>query len=134
MGAVLYGGIIAAFGVAFFLLSIKRGMGGTTLFDWLCFMIAIGGVIGWQLTGNPLLGIWLAAIADFVAYMPAFLKTWRHPRTESPWLYVLSGLAAVLSMLAYPIGTVSIFQLITVVCAVGILFCVYHEKLLAKFP
>lgn len=131
-GAVLYGGIICAFGVAFFLLSWRRGMGGTSVFDRVCFVIGMAGVIGWQITGSPVLGIWMAALADFVAYLPAFAKTWRHPDTESPWLYVLSGLAAVISTVAYPIGVVSIFQLMTIVCAAGILVCIYHEKLLPK--
>jgi multisubunit Na+/H+ antiporter MnhB subunit len=128
-GAVLYGGIICAFGVIFFLLSLGRGMGGTTVFDWACFAIATAGVIGWQITGNAILGIWLAAFADFVAYVPAFVKTWKYPRTESPWLYILSGLAAILSTVAYPLGLVSAFQLITVVCAAGILVCIYHHRL-----
>lgn len=129
-GAILYGGIICAFGIAFFLLSLRNGMGGTTVFDWTCFVIAMAGVVGWQITGNAVLGILLAGLADLVAYIPAFIKTWKHPRTESPWLYILSGLAAILSTAAYPVGVVSVFQLITVVCAGGILICIYHQKLL----
>ena len=132
LGAILYGGIICVFGVVFFLLSLRRGMGGTSVFDRVCFVIAMAGIIGWQITGSPVLGIWLAALADFVAYLPAFVKTWRHPDTESPWLYVLSGLAAVISTAAYPVGAVSAFQLVTVVCSAGILFCIYHRRLLPK--
>lgn len=132
LGAALYGGIICVFGVAFFLLSLRRGMGGTTTFDWICFITAMAGVVGWQITGNALLGIWLAALADFVAYLPAFVKTWQHPHTESPWLYILSALAAALSLAVYPIGAVSIFQLITIVCSVGILVCVYHQQLFPR--
>lgn len=131
-GAILYGGVISVFGIASFLLSLRRGMGGTSAFDWICFAIAMAGVVGWQITGNALLGIWLAALADFVAYLPAFAKTWRHPDTESPWLYSLSWLSAVLSLVAYPISTVSIFQLMTIVCSVGMLALIYRPKLLPQ--
>jgi hypothetical protein len=129
LGAELYGGIICAFGVAFFILSLRRGMGGTTAFDWICFVIAMAGVIGWQITGSAILGIWLAALADFVAYLPAFAKTWKYPRTESPWLYSLSGLAAILSLAAYPVTQVSIFQIMTIVCAFLMLICIYRQSI-----
>lgn len=129
LGAVLYAGIICFFGITFFLLSLKRGMGGATFFDWACFVIAMIGVIGWQVTGNAILGIWLAAAADLVAYIPAFVKTWVHPNTESPWLYILSGLGALLSLVAFQISYVSVFQIITILCAVVMLVCIYHQKL-----
>jgi multisubunit Na+/H+ antiporter MnhB subunit len=131
-GAILYGGIICAFSIAFFLLSLGRGMGGATVFDWVCFTIAMSGVVGWQITGNAILGIWLAALADFVAYLPAFVKTWKHPRTESPWFYSLYCLASVLSLAAYRITLVSIFQIMTLVCAIIMLACIYHQKLMSQ--
>lgn len=129
LGAELYAGIICFFGIAFFLLSLKRGMGGASFFDWACFVIAMLGVVGWQITGNAILSIWLAATADFVAYIPAFIKTWKHPNTESPWLYILSSLGAFLSLVAYKISYVSIFQIATILCGVIILICIYHEKI-----
>lgn len=130
LGAELYAGIISFFGAAFFFLSLKRGMGGATVFDWVCFAIAMVGVVGWQITGNAVLSIWLAAIADLVAYMPAFVKTWKFPDTESPWLYILSGLGAILGMIPYKVTAVSIFQISVIGCAVVMLFCIYHRKFL----
>lgn len=131
-GAIIYGGVIAIFGVAFFLLSLRRGMGGTTAFDWVCFAIAMAGVVGWQATGSPILGVWLAALADLVAYLPAFTKTWKHPDTESVGLYSTAGIASILSLMAYPIGLESIFQIVGIICASGILICIYHERLLSS--
>ena len=89
-GAILYSGISFGFGVTCFVLSVRRGMGGSRLFDWICFAIAMAGVVGWHTTGNAVLSVWFAALADFVAYLPAYVKTWEHPSTESPWLYSLS--------------------------------------------
>lgn len=130
LGAVLYAGIICFFGAAFFLLSLQRGMGGATVFDWVCFAIAMGGVIGWQITGNAVVGIWLAVAADLVAYIPAFLKTWEHPNTESPWLYILSSLGSFCGLIAYQISAVSIFQIFTILCGLIMLICIYHKKIL----
>ncbi len=129
LGAELYAGIICFFGAAFFVLSLKRGMGGATVFDWVCFAVAMAGVIGWQITGNAILSIWLAAAADLIAYIPAFVKTWRFPNTESPWLYILSGIGAILGLIPYKITAVSIFQLSVIACAAVMLVCIYHKRI-----
>ncbi len=131
LGAVLWSGIAFAFGIGCFLLSIRRGMGGSSLFDWVCFTIAMCGVVGWQLTGNALLGIWLASLADFVAYLPAYVKTWKHPNSESPWLYILSFFGSLLSLIAYKISAVSIFQFTIITTCVLMLICIYHKRIFA---
>jgi hypothetical protein len=129
LGAVLYAGISAAFGIACFGLSVRQGMGGSDIFDWVCFTIAMGGVIGWYTTGNAVLGIWLASLADSVAYLPAYLKTWKHPDTESPWLYSLSFLGALLSLSAYRVSSVSIFQVNIMLTSFLMLVCIYHKRI-----
>jgi len=129
LGAVLYSGVSCAFGIACFGLSIRRGMGGSSLFDWICFAIAMCGVIGWRLTGNAVLSIWLASLADFVAYLPAYVKTWKHPNTESPWLYILSFLGGLLSVIAYRVSSVSIFQLNIVLTSFIMIICIYYKQL-----
>jgi hypothetical protein len=131
-GAMLYAGIIFIFGLVFLFLSLGRGMGGTTVFDWICFVIAMAGVIGWQMTNNPALGIWMASLADFVAYIPAFVKTWHHPHTETPWLYILSGSGAFLSLIAYRIGVESLLQIVIVSSAWIMIACIYHKNLADK--
>jgi hypothetical protein len=133
LGAVLYSGVSCAFGIACFSLSLRRGMGGSSLFDWTCFTIAMCGVIGWRITGNALLSVWLASIADSVAYLPAYLKTWRHPNTESQWLYSLSVVGASLSLAAYRISAVSIFQINIIFTSVIMLACIYHRSLTNLF-
>lgn len=137
LGAVLYSGISCAFGITCFGLSITRGMGGSDVFDWICFTIAVCGLIGWQLTGNAVLSIWFASAADFVAYLPAYVKTWKHPNTESPWLYSLSFAGSLLSVAAYRLSSVSIFQLNIALTSFLMLICIYSRpaarKLLTDF-
>lgn len=89
----------------------------------------MGGVIGWLITGNALLSVWLASLADFVAYLPAYVKTWQHPNTESQWLYSLSVVGASLSLAAFRISAVSIFQMNIVLTSVIMLICIYHKGL-----
>ncbi len=129
-GAVLYAGVSCIFGIVCFGLSVRRGMGGSSLFDWICFAIAMGGVIGWYFTGNAVFGVWLASLADNVAYLPSYLKTWKHPATESPWLYILSFLGGFLSLIAYQLSTVSVFQLTIMLTSFVMLICIYHRQIL----
>jgi len=131
LGAQIYGGLVLVFALLFMILSIGRGMGGSSVFDWVCFAIAAIGVISWQLTDNALLGIWLASAADFVGYIPAFVKTWKHPHTESPWLYSLASVGVALSIAAYPISGASAFQFTILGTGLLMLVCIYRQPALS---
>ena len=129
-GAELFAGISFLQAAIIFFMSFWHGMGGASRFDYTCLFIAIIGILGWKLTGNPVIGIWFSVLADFSAYLPAFVKTWKHPHTESPWYYILSGLAAVLSLIAYKLDVSSIFQIyIGISCLVMVGF-IYHKKII----
>lgn len=129
LGAKIYSGILFGSAIAFLILSIKSGMGGSSLFDWLCLAIALLGIVAWQIAANPLVGIWFAITAYFVAYIPAFVKTWKNPHTESPWLYILSATASFLSLIAYRISAVSIFQVYAIASSLVMIGCIYHRAL-----
>ncbi len=128
-GAKVYSGILFVSAIAFLVLSLIHGfgIGGTSIFDWVCLVVALAGVAAWQIAGNPVVAIWFALLADFVAYLPAYVKTWHHPNTESPWLYALSALASFLSLVAYKISAVSVFQIFMIVYSLIMLVCIYHE-------
>lgn len=132
-GAKIYAGIVFAQGIIIFALSMWRGMGGSTIFDYACLVIAAIGVVGWKVTGNPIIGIWFATLADLAAYLPAFVKTWKHPHTESPWYYVIGGLAAFLSLIAYKIDVASIFQIWIILCCVIMVIFIYRKSLRRLF-
>jgi len=132
LGAEIYSGILFVSAIAFFILSLKSGMGGLSVFDLVCLVIALSGVVAWRLAANPILGIWFAVMGDLVAYLPALYKTWKHPHTESPWLYALSGSASFISLIAYRISAVSVFQIFTMICSAAMLVCIYHTVLFKK--
>ena len=128
-GAQVFAGITALQSLVIFFLSMWRGMGGSSRFDYLCLAIAILGVIGWKITGNPITAVWFSVLADLAAYLPAIVKTWKHPQTESPWYYALSGVAALLGLIAYRLDASSIFQIYIIVCCVVMVGLIYRKNI-----
>ncbi|MEI8232150.1 MAG: hypothetical protein WCG44_00220 [bacterium] len=76
-----------------FYLSIKRGMGGNTRSDWIVFLMAIASLVVWQTTNNPLLGLIMSIVTDFIGFVPTLIKTWKHPETEE-WKFYMSDVVA----------------------------------------
>ena len=83
-----------------FVLSIKYGMGGWSKLDMLCLLIALLGIVAWQTTNNPLLGLYCSILADFTGMIPALVKTYKMPDTEIVTFYALDIVAAFFSLLA----------------------------------
>jgi hypothetical protein len=132
-GVLLLTGICAVQGVVIFILSLWRGMGGgKRLLDWVCFLIAIVGLVVWRLSGNALTGMWFAIFADFMAYLPAYVKTWQHPHTESHWFYTFSIAGAFLSLVAYPLEAASAFQIYIMACCLIMISCIYSHQIFSK--
>lgn len=131
-GTLVLTGIMAAHGVVIFAMSLWRGMGGTSIFDWFCFGLAIAGLIGWQISGNALVGMWFAIFADIMAFIPAYVKTWKHPHTEGHWFYTLAIIGAFLSLVAYPLAATSAFQIYIIISCLAMILCIYHRQIFAK--
>lgn len=81
-------------------LSIKYGMGGWAKIDLACLAIALLGIVVWQTTKNPVLGLYCSILADFTGMVPALIKTYRFPKTEIAAFFALDILAAFLSLAA----------------------------------
>jgi len=132
-GVLLITGISAIHGVVIFGLSLWRGMGGgKNWLDWACFAIEILGLIVWQLSGQALAGLALAIFADFMAYVPAYVKTWKHPETESPWFYLYYILGALLGLMAYRPEAASAFQVYVIICCLIMIGCIYRRQIKTK--
>ena len=128
LASVLLSGFLVVQAVLVCILSLKRGMGGASVFDISCLVIALAGLIGWQLTRNPIVGIIFAITADQVAYLPAMVKTWKYPNSESPWFYVLGGIGAGISLVSYPITPASSFQIYLVLNCVMMVGLIYRKR------
>lgn len=98
-GAVWLAGVFAFRNTFLFLMSLKYGVGGVTTVDKYSFLIAVAGLIGWQLSGDPLIALLFAIFADFVGFIPALVKTYKEPDTEGPWFYYLETTAVILNII-----------------------------------
>ena len=86
--------------VMLFSLSMKKGMGGWSKSDIICLIMAIVGIVLWQITKNPVIALYFAIAADFMGMVPAIIKTYRWPQTEVWSFFILDVFAAIFSMLA----------------------------------
>lgn len=86
--------------LAVFLFSLKKGIGGWAPLDIICLCIALVGIVLWQTSGKPVVGLYASIIADLVGYIPAFVKTYKWPKTEDWKFFAIDTVAAVLSIMA----------------------------------
>lgn len=98
--AIWLAGISTLQAIGIFILSIKYGMGGWGKIDLSCLGIALIGIILWQITNNPALGLYFSILADFTGMIPALLKTYHLPKTEIVTFYALDILASFCTLLA----------------------------------
>ena len=108
------------------LLSIRYGLGGTSRLDIACAVIALLGIVAWQITDSGIWALVFAILADAVAYVPAVVKTWKLPKTEAPLMYALEGVAATLAIVHDGLRLSIIFQAYIILSCVVMLACIYR--------
>jgi len=86
--------------IAIFSLSIKYGMGGWAKSDIVCMGLAVIGIVVWQVTKNPVYGLYFGILADFMGMLPTILKTYRYPETEMWQFFGIDALAGTFNFLA----------------------------------
>lgn len=101
-----------------FLLSIKRGIGGTTKFDILVLSMTLVTLTVWVMTNNPVLGLLMAIITNFIAFLPTIIKSWNLPQTEEWRVYALYALASLFTVLS--ISNFTFGKTLTPIYAIGI--------------
>ena len=70
------------------------------LVDKICFVLAILAIILWQITREPLVALALSIVADAIATWPTIVKTYRYPKTEAPFPWLMTLTASILSALS----------------------------------
>lgn len=84
-----------------FILSLKRGMGGFAITDILCLIVAIAGLIIWQVSDNPVIALYSSIVADLMAMIPAIIKTYKYPHTELWLFYFLDVIGTACILIAH---------------------------------
>lgn len=135
-GAIWLAGVFALRNTFLFLMSLKYGMGGVTTIDKYSLVIAIAGLIGWQIAGDPLVALLFAIAADFVGFVPALVKTYKEPNTEGPWFYYLETTAVVLNIVVIGAWTIDLLFpvhiLLTNLMMIALIFRSRLAKLLTQ--
>ncbi len=69
--------------------------------DYVCAVLAILGIVLWQITSEPNIAIFFAIAADFVAAFPTIFKIMKFPETENIWIYVAATMNGTLTLLTF---------------------------------
>lgn len=121
------------FTIIIFFFSLRYGFKNIRKIDTVFLIIALGGIIPWILTKDPTVSVIIAVSIDLIAFIPTIRKTWRHPRSETPLLYLTNVFRHILMLFAlraYNIVTVlhSIAMITTNTLMTGILFAKRKNK------
>lgn len=68
-------------------------------FDLFCGSISVAGLAFWSVVHQPTVALASFVVADQVAALPTFRKSWIAPRTESPRLFFLGSLNCAITLL-----------------------------------
>jgi hypothetical protein len=64
-------------------MAIKHGVKKYTGFDITCQLLAVFGIIVWQLSDNPSLGVIFALVVFIIASLPTWHHAWLQPYAET---------------------------------------------------
>jgi len=96
--ALVFVSFLCVFTIA--ILSLKFGYGKFHRRDTVSIILAIIGVIIWQITSEPLIAVAMVILIDFSGFWLTLLKTWKAPHTETLFAWAASGMAAALAIIA----------------------------------
>lgn len=81
-------------------MSLRFGIRRYTRFDVVCQILAIAGIVVWQLTHQPMLAIIMVMIVNLMAALPTFRHAWRAPQHETWQTFAISVLASSIALLS----------------------------------
>jgi hypothetical protein len=111
----------------------KNAYWQTQKLDYLCMAAGFAGIALWALTKEPNLAIAFSILADFAAGVPTFVKTFKHPLTESWVAYAISTVGFGVSILAIHVWTFENYAfLVYLVMANGLLSLFASRKIRIK--
>ena len=81
-------------------LAQKYGVGGLRKLDIICYVLLGVSIIVWLSTPYTLLALTIAIFTDAVSFTPTIVKTWHHPKSETPLYYWAGVVAPLFSIMA----------------------------------
>ncbi len=128
-------GIVAVCSLSVVVLSFKYGERHWTISDWIALGCALGAIIPWAITRNPLLSVVLISMIDTMGYYPTFRKSWDKPWDENLVSYGTGALNLFISLFA--MNQLTVISCLYPVCvvainAVFITMCVIRRKVVPE--
>ncbi len=82
------------------LLSVKYGTGGWSMLDRASIIIASLAILGWWVTGSPLVALLMTMCADICGGIPTIEHSYHHPKEENKLAWILGFSANAINLLA----------------------------------
>jgi hypothetical protein len=84
------------------LLSFRKngGYGDISTINVISFVLAILSIILWKTTSSPLIALICVLIADGIGALLILIKSYKHPHTETIFMWILGSIACALNVLA----------------------------------
>lgn len=131
--AALATGAAALFCFIVFGFGLKYGKHNIVPADWIFLLMALIAVVLWVTTDDPTSAVILITIADMLAFIPTFRKSWRMPYEETISTYALSSLKFILAIAAlqtFNLATVLYPLSLVVTNAIFVIFVMYRRNML----
>ena len=77
----------------------KQAVWNLTLFDLLCGLLSLMGLVLWMITKVGNIAIFFSIIADGLAAVPTIVKAYKYPDTEIAWPWIATVFGVVLTLL-----------------------------------
>ncbi|MEX2028886.1 MAG: hypothetical protein WD963_00175 [Candidatus Paceibacterota bacterium] len=109
----------------------KNGYWKITTFDIACGIFALISLLLYIVTHNLAISILFAILADALAFLPTFKKSWSNPESESGLLYISTTMVNILGVLIIKdwIFTIYSFGLYLIVFNIIEVTIIYRKKI-----
>ncbi|QQR78975.1 MAG: hypothetical protein IPJ68_01745 [Candidatus Moraniibacteriota bacterium] len=97
--------------LTFTILCLKGyGYKGYGWIDGVCLFGAIGALLAWRVTGEPVTALVIAVCVNIFASLPTIVKVFRYPETENATAWLMMSVASILSI--FSVTSVSVANLV----------------------
>jgi hypothetical protein len=111
------------------LIALFRGTRRYTVLDGACQILAVAGVLLWQLSGNPNVALLFVIVSGEIAAIPTFRHAYAYPHEETLSSFAMASFIAILFVcLAPAINFASLAVPVDLVIGNGVIAAIIYHK------